>query len=435
MKKEISACFMALALVMCLGGIARAYPLNAVVNSMQVVPSNDSTARGSCKINVSYDDFGLFLTPIVFDLNCDFSGLSGGLTNADVRSGRVGQNGGSICTTEKRVTVTLPNNGTGNLWIYCPTEIVTENLAVKDFYLVLQTADFGDGEIRGQIKPAVLDSDVDGEGRAEISVFRPANEVSYAYCSTNSVTVSKQLDWNSQTDSTPFLADFDGDGIADQAFTRTDPGNGILSFLYLSSRTDLWGGGNYGNANLGDTQLFGDYNGDGTIDLAVFRSSNGTWYSPAGYINYGERFGQPGDKACTGDFDGDGKTDLCVIHSTDGHLYWSIRQSSNGYGSTVYWGLDTDTTYPRDLADFNGDGRADIFVSRVENGERTFYVHNSTVLQWGLSTDMVKLGDYDGDGRTDIAAVREINDQLVWFIHQSSDGQMRVAYWGLPGDK
>jgi hypothetical protein len=56
------------------------------------------------------------------------------------------------------------------------------------------------------------------------------------------------------------------------------------------------------------------------------------------------------------------------------------------------------------------------------------------VIPWGLSSDVVKLGDYDGDGKTDPAVTRAENGQRVFYILQSSTGQPRYETFGLQGD-
>ena len=68
---------------------------------------------------------------------------------------------------------------------------------------------------------------------------------------------------------TPF--DFDGDGKADISIYR--PNTGIWYFLNLS--------GSYTYTQFGlnsDKIVPADYDGDGKTDIAVFRPSNGTWY-------------------------------------------------------------------------------------------------------------------------------------------------------------
>jgi large repetitive protein len=65
----------------------------------------------------------------------------------------------------------------------------------------------------------------------------------------------------------PPSADYNGDGKADVAVFR--PSNGTWYVRGITTVT--WG-------RNGDVPVPGDYNGDGRTDVAVFRPSNGTWY-------------------------------------------------------------------------------------------------------------------------------------------------------------
>ena len=84
--------------------------------------------------------------------------------------------------------------------------------------------------------------------------------------------------------------------------------------------------------------MVGDYDGEGTTDVAVFRPNPGIWYilrSSDGKLQQ-VTWGAPGDVPVTGDFDGDGKTDVAIYRPSTG--IWYILRSSDGKLHQVTWG-------------------------------------------------------------------------------------------------
>ena len=79
----------------------------------------------------------------------------------------------------------------------------------------------------------------------------------------------------------------------------------------------------------------GDFDGDGKVDIAVFRPSEGKWYirnsTTAGLVSY--QWGQSGDAPVAGDYDGDGKADVAVFRPSGS--IWYVRNSSTG-GLSVF---------------------------------------------------------------------------------------------------
>lgn len=132
----------------------------------------------------------------------------------------------------------------------------------------------------------------------------------------------------------------------------------------------------------------------------------------------------------SGDFDGDGSPDLAVYRPSAGQ--WFILNSGSNTVNIVRFGLDGDI--PVD-ADFDGDKLNDIALYRPSSGI-WFRLNSSngqfSAVQFGLAEDRPAPGDYDKDGKTDIALWRpSIGD---YFVLNSGNGLVQETHWGLNGD-
>ena len=432
MKKSFLFNLMAFALVAVFAGFAQGQQkFVAAMNGIQMVPPNSSTARAHC--TVTY----LVTTREELQFDCEFSGLSGGITQFGIHTAPIGQ---SAVTNIYTFYISGPTSGTIQAAVY--NQPYEAPLRSKQIFLDLHSVGYPNGELRGQVKPFTLDSDLDGDSRMDAFVFRPSNTYSYALGSMNNAMLTHKFD-KLVNDSDPFLVDFDGDGIADYSFIRTDAITGAMTTFYVASNTGDVHQVAWGNVNLSDKPVYGDYDRDGKMDVAVYRTANGVWYilqSSDGQPRY-EAWGQPNnDLPCPGDYDKDGKADLCVVRPESGQLAWYIRQSATGAFTRNVWGLSTDSILPNYPADVDGDGANDLLIKREEGGQHVYYAlrssdHSWTVVRWGLSSDGIRLGDFDGDNKTDYAALRNVGGYLLWYVYQSSNGQMRVFNWGLAGDK
>ncbi len=156
----------------------------------------------------------------------------------------------------------------------------------------------------------------------------------------------------------------------------------------------------------------GDYDGDGTSDIGIFRPSLGRW----SVLGVGTSFfGEAGDVPASGDYDGDGTADISVFRPSSG--LWAV------YGVTrTYYGKSGDTSIP---GDYTGDGLADIGIFRGASG--LWAVRGRPRIYFGASGDIPVPGDYTGDGSADYAVFR--NSSGLWAIR----GTTRF-YFGVTGD-
>jgi len=98
--------------------------------------------------------------------------------------------------------------------------------------------------------------------------------------------------------------------------------------------------------------------------IGIFRPGTGEWYLNKGNGTWPTCamdpcfvFGMSGDVPILRDYDGDGKVDVAVYRNGD----WYILRSSDGGVTAIGWGIAGDMPVP---ADYDGDGKADIAVYR-----------------------------------------------------------------------
>lgn len=129
-------------------------------------------------------------------------------------------------------------------------------------------------------------------------------------------------------------ADFDGDGRTDISIFRPSDG----TWWVMRSGSNTVSVQQFGAT--GDKIVPGDYEGDGRTDMAVFRPSTATWWILRSSDNSFSttQFGLATDKPVPADYDGDGKTDIAVYR--DGT--WYILHSSSGKLETRQFGLSSD---------------------------------------------------------------------------------------------
>jgi N-acetylneuraminic acid mutarotase len=263
-------------------------------------------------------------------------------------------------------------------------------------------------------------ADFDGDGKTDLSVFRPSQGVWYLLQTTAGFG---GVNWGISTDVvTP--GDFNGDGRTDLAIFRANNDSTQPDFYILLAGSTTFTGVSWGVP--GDIPLIADYDGDGKADIAVYRPSEQTFYilkSGGGIVV--QQYGQAGDIPVAGNFIGDSKADITVFRPSTNQ--WVIF---NGTGDTVVnFGATGDLLVP---ADYDGDNTDDIAVFRPSTGEFIYQPSSGgspVFVRWGTAGDIPVPGDYDGDGKDDPAIYRN----GTWWINASTAG-ISVANFGVASD-
>jgi hypothetical protein len=270
----------------------------------------------------------------------------------------------------------------------------------------------------------------------------------------------------------PVVGDFDGDGKTDLAVVdpRAVVGSGSVPnatvWIVVSSRSGLRQETPFGAAGVLDRPAPADFDGDGITDIATFRAKSdltpgaADWFilpSGAGGA-FRVAFGAAGgaDLPAPFDFDGDGRAEIATFRPVSdlvpGAAQWFVLPSSANdlqFGErrgayAVTFGASGNADQPV-VADYNGDGRADIAafrsVSDLVAGAAQWFILPSAqpfpsfgggfALTFGVAGVIAAVGDYDGDGRPDPAVFHPASGR--WTIRRSTDGVQQEIAFGSTG--
>jgi len=298
-------------------------------------------------------------------------------------------------------------------------------MEIQPLHRVLRIATHGKGMWEYDLANKKAVADFDGDGRTDVSIFRPSVGEWWHQRSFDSVVGAGQF---GQIGDQVVAADFTGDGKTDVAFFRPSNGNWFI----LRSEDNSYFSVPFGST--GDIPAPADFDGDGKADIAVFRPSTGTWFIfrssdlQTSILN----FGRNGDQPVPADYDADGIADV-GIYRPDGAngCEWWIERSTAGI-LALQFGAAADKTV---VGDYTGDGKADIAVFRPTDGQ--WFILRSEDLSYysfvfGLAGDIPAPGDYDGDSRNDPAIFRP--GQSTWYINRTTTG-VQISSFGLPTDQ
>ena len=314
-------------------------------------------------------------------------------------------------------------------------------------YIGIDTFSYTPGSVVVPAADQVLDYNDDG--KTDYVVVRntgggSGGQVTW-FVSLNGGT-TQAYQWGLSTDF--FVSgDFDGDGKDDVTIWRPAASPGA-AFYVLNSSNFTATVEQFGQTG-DDPTVVNDYNGDNKDDFAVYRGGasagqQSVWYyrtTPGGPVAF-VPWGQNGDFPNPGDFDGNGTADFSVQRNNGSGqgVFWT-RLSTGAVTVFGPWGTSSDLIVP---GDYDGDGKTDYCVVRGSGGQIVWSYYSSQAnapgavnSAWGLSaTDFPAQGDYDGDGKTDFAVWRPsatLNNS-AFYVRGSAAGSAIIFPFGQQGD-
>jgi hypothetical protein len=246
------------------------------------------------------------------------------------------------------------------------------------------------------------------------------------------------------------VGDFNGDGFPD--VVTADSGSNSVSILLGSGNGGFTPAANSPVAVGHDPSFVavGDFNSDGTLDLAVANFNDGTVTILLG--NGDGTFIQATNSPATvgggplslavGDFNGDGIADLAVANVKDNTVSILLGNGNGTFSGAAQSPIHVIGSSPSSVvvADFNKDGQLDIAVAIVSpnnvtvflgNGNGTFTKAANSPVTVGLTPYSIAVGDFNGDGIPDLVTANDadVNDNpgTVTILLGSGDGGFTQA--------
>jgi hypothetical protein len=190
----------------------------------------------------------------------------------------------------------------------------------------------------------------------------------------------------------------------------------------------------YKVGNVPSGIAYGDFNGDGKLDLAITNNADATvsillnngdgTFKPQ--VVYAVSKGPLG--ISVGDFNGDGKLDLAVANGSNTSISVLLGNGDGTFqGQKVY--TDTGTPTSIVVGDFNGDGKLDIAVTNpiynqmsvgLGNGDGTFQTR--TIYGVGSNPRSIVAGHFGGTGQPLDLVVANEYDSTLSFFQGKGDG-------------
>lgn len=238
--------------------------------------------------------------------------------------------------------------------------------------------------------------DFDADGLEDLVVFDPSSsQFRVRFSSRPNSPAGNSV---GEIGNVPAIADFNNDGVGDQAsFNRS---TGTWSFLFSNgTQAEVVFG------SVGDIPVPASYSGFPCTDLATFNPQTAQWtigncgvFGPPRF----ENFGLPGDIPVPGHYDSDNLDDLAVVDPST--MTWRILGTKRNRISSVQFGLSGDIPIP---GNYIGGSRWELAVYRPRD-QRVYVNHQGNILAFpapsSILGDRPIVFDVEGDRLADLTS-------------------------------
>ena len=174
--------------------------------------------------------------------------------------------------------------------------------------------------------------DWDGDGEATPGLYRQSDGFVYVKNANTQGNADLEFFFGDPGD-VPLVGDFDGDGRDSVSIWRPSQAR-VFVINELGKDGEGLGAADFDFyfGNPGDTPFVGDFDGDGLDTIGLYRESTGfvhltnTLTTATADLSF--YFGNPGDQILAGDWDGDGDDTVGVYRPSNGTLYVNLNNTN-----------------------------------------------------------------------------------------------------------